>query len=89
MTIERVLEIAAGLSLAVALVASLTGNGIRIGSWLLPVRELWRPIVLGGVLVGCRALIERRDELVRQGRLQFLTGEPATAPAATMPLAQE
>ena len=36
-----------------------------------------------------RVLIERRDELVRQGRLKLPTGEPATAPAATMPLAQE
>jgi hypothetical protein len=36
-----------------------------------------------------RVLIERRDELVRQGRLKLPFGEPATAPAATMPLAQE
>jgi hypothetical protein len=36
-----------------------------------------------------RVLVERRDELVRQGRLQVPTGEPATAPAATIPLAQE
>lgn len=36
-----------------------------------------------------RVLVERRDEMVRQGRLKLPTGEPATAPATTMPLAQE
>ena len=36
-----------------------------------------------------RMLVDRRDELVRQGRLKLQSGEPATAPATTMPMAQE
>jgi hypothetical protein len=36
-----------------------------------------------------RVLMERRSELVRQGRLNLTVGEPATAPAATMPTAQQ
>ena len=57
---KRGLEGAAGLALAVALVAALTGGGIRIGPWTLPVREAWRPCLLAVALLGCRALLARR-----------------------------
>ncbi|MCX6549723.1 MAG: glycosyltransferase family 39 protein [Acidobacteria bacterium] len=59
-SLERGIEGAAGLALAVALVAALTGSGIRFGPWTLPVREVWRPCLLAGVLVGWRALMLRR-----------------------------
>ena len=57
---KRGLEGAAGLALAVALVAALTGSGIRIGPWTLPVREVWRPCLLAVALLGCRTLLVRR-----------------------------
>ena len=41
------LDIVAGVALAVALVGWLTdGAGIHLGPWTLPVREVWRPLVV-------------------------------------------
>jgi hypothetical protein len=58
--VKRGLEGAAGLALAVALVATITGSGIRIGPWTLPVREVWRPCLLAAALLGCRTLLVQR-----------------------------
>ncbi len=54
------LEIAIGVSLALALVAALTGRaGIRVGPWTLPVREVWRPLVIAALLSAGRLVITR------------------------------
>jgi len=76
--VKRGLEGAAGLALAVALVATITGSGIRIGPWTLPVREVWRPIVLAAALLGCRALLVRRAAK----RSAAVQGESSTTDAA-------
>jgi hypothetical protein len=57
---EHGLEAAAGLAFAVALVSALTGSGVRIGSVALPVREAWRPALLGLVILAGRAVLSRR-----------------------------
>jgi hypothetical protein len=61
LVLERGLELAAGVALAVGLVAVQTGGGIRIGSWVLPVREFWRPLAGASVLLILRALVARRS----------------------------
>ena len=46
-SMSAALDVVAGLALAVALVGWLAGGGgIHIGPWTLPVREMWRPLVV-------------------------------------------
>lgn len=47
-----------------ALVAALTGRaGIRVGSWTLPVREVWRPLIVAALLCTGRLIVAARDAL--------------------------
>jgi hypothetical protein len=62
----------AGVALAVALVPAITGaHRVTLGSWALPVREIWRPLAAAALLLGVRAVIAGR------GRAAIETGGPA------------
>jgi hypothetical protein len=75
------LEIGAGLALAVALVPALTGaRGVALGPWVLPVRELWRPITVAAVLAAIGVLVGRSAGT----RADSSAGRDAAASAATV-----
>ncbi|MEI6669646.1 MAG: hypothetical protein WCP29_15970 [Acidobacteriota bacterium] len=60
--LRGLLTVGSGVALALSLVAVLTGrSGIRFASWILPVREIWRPLAVGAALCAWRAVLARRD----------------------------
>ena len=56
------LSIGTGIALALALVEALTDRaGIRVGPWLLPVREIWRPLLVAALLGAGRIVVAARS----------------------------